>query len=167
MKRREFVVHISRAVVALSAVQWSLPVYSSSVMPLDERNMEVVLAELSYLLLPLLEPDSEVYRSVAHVLQQQMASSPAADKLLNEGVAALDHQANGRWLSLTRIQRKEMLESFVDEPFIGMVRWTTHEQVLRDRQVWEALGYQGSAIEKGGYLTRGFDDINWLPGAAE
>jgi hypothetical protein len=25
------------------------------------------------------------------------------------------------------------------------------------------FGYEGSSVEKGGYLGRGFDDIAWLP----
>jgi hypothetical protein len=28
--------------------------------------------------------------------------------------------------------------------------------------VWSLLGYEGSSYEKGGYLNRGFDDVNWL-----
>jgi hypothetical protein len=29
--------------------------------------------------------------------------------------------------------------------------------------VHELLGYEGPAYEKGGYLHRGFDDLDWLP----
>jgi hypothetical protein len=28
---------------------------------------------------------------------------------------------------------------------------------------YAALGYPGSAWEKGGYITRGFQDLKWLP----
>jgi hypothetical protein len=34
--------------------------------------------------------------------------------------------------------------------------------IFRNRFVWALLGYQGSSIEYGGYLERGFDDIGWL-----
>jgi len=30
-------------------------------------------------------------------------------------------------------------------------------------EVWEALGYEGASFDKGGYLTRGFNDLDWLP----
>ncbi len=28
--------------------------------------------------------------------------------------------------------------------------------------VWDQLGYEGASFDKGGYINRGFDDINWL-----
>ena len=28
--------------------------------------------------------------------------------------------------------------------------------------VWAKLGYEGSSAEHGGYIHRGFDDIDWL-----
>jgi hypothetical protein len=31
--------------------------------------------------------------------------------------------------------------------------------------VWPLFGYEGSSLEYGGYLERGFDDIGWLPKA--
>ena len=35
--------------------------------------------------------------------------------------------------------------------------------LYNDPQVWEKLGYEGPSAEQGGYLSRGFDDIDWLP----
>ena len=32
-------------------------------------------------------------------------------------------------------------------------------------EIWPKFGYEGSSAEHGGYLARGFDDINWLPTA--
>ena len=31
-----------------------------------------------------------------------------------------------------------------------------------NKAVWPLFGYEGSSWEKGGYLNRGFDDIDWL-----
>jgi hypothetical protein len=28
---------------------------------------------------------------------------------------------------------------------------------------WAHFGYEGSSFEKGGYINRGFQDLNWLP----
>jgi hypothetical protein len=28
--------------------------------------------------------------------------------------------------------------------------------------VWQRIGYGGNALAQGGYLTRGFDHIDWL-----
>ena len=75
----------------------------------------------------------------------------------------MNEVAGKPWLRLTAVERKKVIQSLFDTPFVGMVRWVTQEVVLRDRQVWNQLGYQGSSIEQGGYLQRGFDDIDWLP----
>jgi len=29
-------------------------------------------------------------------------------------------------------------------------------------EVWSAFGYEGESASKGGYMSRGFDDITWL-----
>lgn len=43
------------------------------------------------------------------------------------------------------------------------VLWmTTVRQACRDQTLWSRIGYQGSSIEHGGYIDRGFDDIDWL-----
>ncbi len=31
-----------------------------------------------------------------------------------------------------------------------------------NKAVWPLFGYEGSSWEKGGYLNRGFNDIDWL-----
>jgi hypothetical protein len=28
--------------------------------------------------------------------------------------------------------------------------------------VWAKFGYEGPSADKGGYISRGFDDIDWL-----
>lgn len=33
---------------------------------------------------------------------------------------------------------------------------------FRHPAIWAAIGYQGSSVEYGGYLDRGFNDISWL-----
>jgi hypothetical protein len=29
--------------------------------------------------------------------------------------------------------------------------------------VWRHFGYEGASAQHGGYINRGFDDLNWLP----
>jgi len=35
--------------------------------------------------------------------------------------------------------------------------------LYNQHDVWTKLGYEGPSWEKGGYLERGFNDIDWLP----
>ena len=29
--------------------------------------------------------------------------------------------------------------------------------------MWQLIGYEGPSFDQGGYVTRGFDDLDWLP----
>ena len=40
---------------------------------------------------------------------------------------------------------------------------TVISNLYNDPAVWKKLGFEGSSAEFGGYLSRGFDDIAWLP----
>jgi hypothetical protein len=43
------------------------------------------------------------------------------------------------------------------------VRSTAIVALYDDKEVWGLLGYEGSSYEHGGYVDRGFDDLDWLP----
>ena len=59
--------------------------------------------------------------------------------------------------------RVRKLESIESSPFFQAVRLKT-VMVLYDNPIaWAHFGYEGEAFSKGGYLTRGFNDLKWLP----
>jgi hypothetical protein len=37
--------------------------------------------------------------------------------------------------------------------------------LYNNKEVWPKFGYEGSSADKGGYINRGFNDIDWLPQA--
>ena len=37
--------------------------------------------------------------------------------------------------------------------------------LYNQKEVWPRFGYEGSSAEHGGYINRGFADIDWLPKA--
>lgn len=55
------------------------------------------------------------------------------------------------------------LKGVEDTPFFQLVHSTTVVALYDDHEVWQILGYEGSSFEKGGYLNRGFNDLDWLP----
>jgi hypothetical protein len=46
-----------------------------------------------------------------------------------------------------------------------MVRAEVVTTLYNDTEVWQILGWEGESFSKGGYLERGFDDLDWLPAA--
>lgn len=57
------------------------------------------------------------------------------------------------------------LRSMEATPFFAFVRAEVITSLYDDREVWELLGYQGESFSQGGYVGRGFDDLDWLPKA--
>ena len=36
-------------------------------------------------------------------------------------------------------------------------------EIYSDPQTWKLLGYEGPSFAQGGYIDRGFNDLDWLP----
>ena len=47
--------------------------------------------------------------------------------------------------------------------FFEHVRGTTTVTLYNDKETWKLLGYEGYSSDKGGYINRGFNDLDWLP----
>ena len=123
------------------------------------------LVQYAYLMLPVLEPTHTRYRAVADKVSLQASQVPAIASLMEGGIAALNATDKGLWLNQPLEERVSIISDLAGTPFFNYLHWVTSEIVMRDPGLWEKLGYQGSAIEHGGYLHRGFDDIDWLPPA--
>lgn len=58
---------------------------------------------------------------------------------------------------------EESLRSIADAQFFVFIRGLAITTLYDDHEVWELLGYEGASFDQGGYLHRGFDDLDWLP----
>jgi len=58
---------------------------------------------------------------------------------------------------------EKLLREIEEAEFFKLVRAVTVVALYDDHEVWELLGYEGESFSKGGYLDRGFDDLDWLP----
>jgi hypothetical protein len=58
---------------------------------------------------------------------------------------------------------EKALRAIADAEFFVFVRGVAVTTLYDDHEVWDLLGYEGSSFEHGGYLHRGFDDLDWLP----
>ncbi|MCB2116030.1 MAG: Twin-arginine translocation pathway signal [Rhodobacteraceae bacterium] len=93
----------------------------------------------------------------------------AEDKqaMVAEGVAALDAAAktagHSDYASMGwEEDRVKILQGMEDAPFFQTVRGGLVTGLYNQKEVWPLFGYEGESFSKGGYINRGFDDINWL-----
>jgi hypothetical protein len=83
-------------------------------------------------------------------------------EVIAAGVASLD--AGGTpFVDLDAAGRLEAVRAIEGSTFFELVRSTAVVEVYSDRETWDKLGYEGPSFAQGGYLERGFDDLDWLP----
>jgi hypothetical protein len=107
-------------------------------------------------------PDA-VYALLAKDLDADASGSADTAKLLRDGIAALDQAAGGSFLKAAVAKRAAAVKSLEGQPFFGAVRGKCITSLYDNDMAYKVFGYPGSAWEKGGYITRGFQDLKWLP----
>lgn len=104
-------------------------------------------------------PDGPYQRTAAAVVQAAQAS-PAATLSLRQGLREL---AAAGFVDLDEAAATGVLRTMDTSAFFTLIKGTAVVALYDDNEVWGLLGYEGSSFEKGGYVDRGFDDLDWLP----
>lgn len=86
---------------------------------------------------------------------------------VTEGIAALDAaavaQGHASYLAIGwEEDRVKVLQAIETTPFFQTVRAGLVTGLYNQKDVWPLFGYEGESFSQGGYIERGFDDINWL-----
>lgn len=87
--------------------------------------------------------------------------------MAEEGVAALNAAAAergyARYLDIGwERDRVDLLRSLEGTGFFQTVRGGLVTGLYNQKAIWPIFGYEGESYSHGGYIDRGFDDINWL-----
>jgi hypothetical protein len=95
------------------------------------------------------------------------AKDPALRDLLANGAKDLDRRAAEKgaksYAAITdESQRIAILTSISATPFFAKIRGDMITGLYNQPEVWTKLGYEGPSAQEGGYLHRGFNDIDWL-----
>ena len=107
-------------------------------------------------------PDA-VYAILAKDLDGAASGSADSAKLLKEGVANLNSLAGGNFAKAKADKKLAIVKGLEGSTFFGTVRGQCVTSLYNNDMAFAAFGYPGSAWEKGGYITRGFQDLKWLP----
>jgi TAT (twin-arginine translocation) pathway-exported protein len=109
----------------------------------------------------------QYYAKVIEGLDSAAKDDAAAKTLLKDGVAALNNAAIGmKYGSYNQVpsedERVAILQSMETTPFFQKIRGTLITGIYNNQDVWPIMGYEGESASKGGYINRGFNDIDWL-----
>ncbi len=102
------------------------------------------------------------YAEVVGGLDASAAKDKDLGKMIADGVAGLDKAMHVNFKDLSEGNQTAVLESIQDSAFFQKIRGTTVVALYNQPLVWRHFGYEGPSFEFGGYLERGFDDLNWL-----
>lgn len=105
------------------------------------------------------------YYAIAVKSHDEQAGKDAAHKdLIENGIADLDQKAgSGGYRDLGwEEERVAVLKQIEDTPFFQAIRGGLVVGFYNQKEVWPIFGYEGESHSKGGYIARGFDDIEWL-----
>ena len=85
-----------------------------------------------------------------------------ADDALHSGIKALDEAAGGSFIKASSAKKLSVVKAIEGTPFFNSVRGQCVTSLYDNDMAYAVFGYPGSAWEKGGYITRGFQDLKWL-----
>ena len=96
------------------------------------------------------------------------AKDPAVKAMLEDGVRRLDQDAQDRHkMAYAQVpweaDRVVLLQGIEQTDFFKTVRSDLVVSLYNQEELWPKFGYEGSSAEHGGYIKRGFNDIDWLP----
>lgn len=114
-------------------------------------------------------PDKHYERVVAS-LDEKAAADNEMKALLTEGVgslATLTGAETSAFKSLDESEQTEALKKIEDGAFFKAVAGEVVTGLYSQPDVWSYFGYEGPSNDKGGYLHRGFNDIDWLDEAPD
>ena len=93
----------------------------------------------------------------------------AEDKaeMVESGIAGLNAAAQGAgfgdYLNAGwERDRVDILRGMEKSAFFQTVRGGLVTGLYNQKAVWPLFGYEGESYSKGGYIDRGFDDVNWI-----
>jgi hypothetical protein len=102
-----------------------------------------------------------------YVIAVKGYDTPQAAPAVEAGVSALDAAAQGKGFASYldagwERDRVDLLRGMEDSAFFQQVRGGLVTGLYNQKAVWPIFGYEGESYSRGGYIDRGFNDINWL-----
>jgi hypothetical protein len=105
-------------------------------------------------------PD-DAYAKVVRQLEADARGDESVATTIDEGVAQLDDPQP--FAQLDADAQLEALRRHEGSAFFSLLKATAVVELYDNPLVWKAFGYEGPSTHLGGYVNRGFDDLDWLP----
>ena len=135
----------------------------SSVWAVELKNLSSAEGQTLMAMGRTLYPHKKLPDAVYALLAKDLDANKDDAKLLKDGVAELNKAAGGDFAAASDAKKLEIVKAMEKTPFFGKVRGQCITSLYDNDMAYAAFGYPGASWDKGGYLTRGFQDLKWLP----
>ena len=111
--------------------------------------------------------EDKYYQRVMVPLAKQAETDPALLELLAVGVAALNQESKSRYSTVylnveTEEERVVVLKAIESSAFFQKIKGDLMMGIYNNPEIWEKFGFGGSSWQHGGYINRGYDEIDWI-----
>lgn len=163
LARREFLKGSGVLMGTLAAGSVLATLAPSRVWALELQRLTKAEGEALMAMGRVLYPHKKLPDAVYALLAKDLDAKADAAPLLKEGIAGLNKAVGGSFAKAPLARRQAAVKAIEGSPFFATVRGQCVTSLYDNDMAFAALGYPGSAWEKGGYITRGFQDLKWLP----
>ena len=125
-----------------------------------DKHAQATLTAMARALYPHDFLDDAPYRRVIDIVAGEGGAFQRT--LLADGVVALDAVLERPFVALSEKERVTALYALEGSQFFEVVRAGTARHLYANRELWPRFGYEGASSHLGGYIQRGFDDIDWI-----
>lgn len=153
---------VSALALTLSGITVSPYAWSITLTKLDHQT-GISLSQLCRVLYPHKRLDDLYYDACVEQLDSQISADKSLLKLLTDGVQRLDAIYSSPFVELPADKQLAAVKQIEGSPFFNKVRGHVVVALYSNEKIWGKFGYEGPSFPYGGYLDRGFNDINWLP----
>lgn len=168
LSRRDFLATGSAAALTLGAASiasqseaWAMDV--TALKPPTMRTLIVIARDIY----PHDRLTDQAYAEALMPYDAAAATDEKLKNLLENGVADLDIRAVAAHAAAYHLvgseaQRLALLKTTESSPFFQKLRGDLIARLYNNKRIWKKFGYEGPSADAGGYIERGFDDIDWV-----
>ena len=135
----------------------------SSVWAVELKNLSAAEGQTIMAMGRVLYPHKKLPDAVYALLAKDLDANKDNTKMLKDGVAELNKAAGGDFSKASDAKKLEVVKAMEKTAFFGAVRGQCITSLYGNDMAYAAFGYPGASWDKGGYITRGFQDLKWLP----
>lgn len=166
LSRRNFLIGSAGAVTAIAVAPIAAGTARAAVLKNSSASALPTLVRMARDLYPHDRLADGFYETAVVTIDGQLDGD--LHNLLSEGASRLNTDSLARHNTPyaaveAEADRVALLESIEATPFFKTMRSGMITALYNQPELWRKLGYEGSSAEMGGYLHRGFDDLDWLP----